>query len=103
MKPVDLIVSTIIHANAGRLESLPEGVREAALAKCSLQDVAVEIGRKLLCEIAYEAPLPAVMKALEAAGAPATIEEIAQRFAAAREQHRGMITASDLAKSGVLP
>ena len=89
-KPVSLIVSNVMHDAADAIRKmeilakaaqklLPEGVR------LDLPDIPTDIARKLLCEIAHEAPAGIVFKALEAVGAPASTDLISEGLQAVKD------------------
>lgn len=83
-KPVDLIIANRLHETAERLASVPQ----ALLTVARPEQLSAELARALLCAVSHDAALPLVLKALAVAGAPSTLDEIAQRLQAARDQQR---------------
>ena len=87
-KPVCLIVTNRMHETAEEAEKLKavpilDGkLVEAELASDKFAD---GLARALLCRISHEAGLAVVLKALAAAGAPCTLDEIRAQFAAVRD------------------
>lgn len=87
-KPVDLIVANDLHDLAANIERLPKDGRDAV----NMTSLSTEVARKLLCIIAHQASLPAVIKALEAVGVCGGVDAIGQQLAAViekrAEEHR---------------
>ncbi len=88
-KPIELITSNVtydilekMNAVEALIDQLP-GKR--AVKPC---DVADGFARSLLCQIAHLGAMHAVLKALEALGAPSSEDEIWARLEAAKEQQR---------------
>lgn len=88
MKPIELIVANRVHVLAYAVERFsPENRAEYAVPerrRLALEDQL----RHVLCDLAHEASLAAVCRALAAVGAPATCEELSMRIEAAREIQR---------------
>lgn len=96
-KPIELITSNVTYEileKMGEVEKLIEatgGKRE--IKPC---DVADSFARSLLCQISHLGAMHAVLKALEALGAPSSESEIWQRLEAAKEQQRRECGASPI-------
>lgn len=88
-KPVDLIVSNVMHNAADgvkKLEALVKAMgRLLPEARAEIPDVPTEVARKLLCEIAHEASPALVFKSLEAVGAPASKQMISEGLQAVKD------------------
>lgn len=80
-KNVDLIVATIAHRVMGDVVLF----EQEAAKPVPLDELAVHVARKLLCEISHDAAPSVVLFALGAIGGPATLDEVTQRLQAARE------------------
>lgn len=88
MKPVDLIVAVDLHDLAQRLSVLSTQGPLAPLYRKALEDEALlaeNAARSLLIAIALHAHLPHVLRALAAAGAPSSLDEIGARLRAVRD------------------
>lgn len=87
-KPVDLIVANVLHDATG-VEREVSSVKSDGKAlydddmRRTLQEATA---RRLLMDIADQAALPNVLRALAAVGAPSRIEDIAEGIAAIRER-----------------
>lgn len=108
-KPVCLIVTNRMHEaaeEAERLTAIP--VLDAKLVEEQLggDKFAEGLARALLCRISHEAGLAPVLKALAAAGAPCSLDEIRAQFAAvrdARAREAGTATKSEPATAAQEP
>jgi len=81
MKPVELIVTNSFHALVEQLRACPGPLTPARVR----QEFSDAIARDILCSVAKQAGLRHVLAALAAAGAPATLDEISDRFQAAHD------------------
>lgn len=84
MKPVELIVTIRLHDLVDEIARAPKIVQDAIVGD-NADDLMRQLARSMLCRVSHDAALPVVLKALAAVGAPATIDELTQRLAAARE------------------
>lgn len=85
-KPVALVVANRVHTIQGMIAQLrPEQLR-AFEANAQRVPALEEQLRQILCDIAHEATLAVVVKALAAAGAPSSVAELDQMLQAARDQ-----------------
>lgn len=80
-KPIDLIVANELHRIAEAIEKMPPVLR----AGSTTADFKAEVARQVLCKVAHEASLAAVVKALETIGVCGGVDGLAQRFAAVQE------------------
>lgn len=84
MRPVELIISNVTHDIAEKLARFP-----AALSEISTPDTIMEaLARDILSNIASDARLDVVMKAIAAAGGPGDAGELSARFKAVQDMHR---------------
>lgn len=82
-KPVDLILANVAH-NAGVAMQSFARLTGTSAAECD-ESFALEVARRMLCEIAHEASPRMVLFALGSVAGPASLEEVAQRLQAARD------------------
>lgn len=80
--PLELIIANAMHTAAERLERFPEPMRTAVLQHDHLHPT---LARDLLIQIAYKAGIHTVVALIGAAGGPASLEELAQRWQAVLE------------------
>ncbi len=94
MKPVDLIVANAVHEAAILIRRSTDDDLKKLSDPAQREEIVRHNMRHLLNNLAYEAPMPAVMRALAAMGAPATPHDLWERIAAAgecqREQERAL-------------
>lgn len=83
MRPVELIVSNVLHEIAERAVKVPKPLLDAA----SPGVIEEAVAREVLCRIAHDGRLDLVLKAIAAAGSPSDAGEIAARFKAVQEMH----------------
>jgi hypothetical protein len=86
-KPVELIVANVLHECAARRERLPIAARALINSHRITRDEA--LARDLAINIVAHASIANVLQALAAIGAPATLDEVGQRFDAVVEQRGG--------------
>lgn len=84
MLPTELIVANVLHRIAERAVKLGPMFRAAGVGEQQILEVTA---RDILCNIANEARLDVVLKAIAAAGGPSDAGEIAARFRAVQEMH----------------
>lgn len=84
MRPVELIVSNVLHDVAERASKLPKALVDAASPGVLEEAVA----RDILCKIAHDGRIDLVLKAIAAAGGPGDAGEISARFKAVRDMHK---------------
>ncbi len=82
-KPVDLILANCAHTSGVAMQGFARmtGTTAAEADEC----FAVDVARKMLCELAHDASPAKVLFALGAVGGPSSIAEVSQRLQAARE------------------
>lgn len=84
--PVDLVIANALHQAADTIERMPGFLRTAAQTDTErLHDA---LARDLLRKIAETARLDVVLVALAAAGGPATLAEVAQRWQATLDSRK---------------
>lgn len=83
MRPVELIVTNCMHEIAEKIAALPKALVESA----SPGVIEEATAREILCNIAHHGRLDLVLKAIAAAGGPATAGELASRLKAVQEMH----------------
>lgn len=85
MKPVELIVTNTLYEALDKMHQLPTEIRTPITdALCSM-DGAEHVARTILAEIAHNASVSVVFKAIAAVGGPTTKTEIVQRITAVRD------------------
>lgn len=84
MRPVELITTNCMHGIAEKVARLPRTIVDAATPETIVEAVA----RDILLNIANQARLDIVMKAIAAAGGPSDAGELAARFKAVQDMHR---------------
>ena len=88
--PIDLIVTNCLHDVAEKIEAAPPSLK--ALLKRKLDEGGVPmsetLARKLLCDIAHDAALAHVLKALAVVKAPNDLDELLQRLTSVRDARR---------------
>lgn len=84
-KPVELIVTNELHRVAEEVDKSPI-LRAAAETDKGRRDVTEAVARQILCDIAHQANIVYVGKALEAVGITGGVETVRSRFDAVREQ-----------------
>lgn len=90
-KPISLIVANVMHNvsdEIGKLDDMINGVRKIIPGSAKFErpkSLNVDIARSLLCRIAHEARDDLVFKALEAVGAPASVEMIEEGLQAVKD------------------
>lgn len=96
-KPIDLIVANIMHdafdliqaAMAARdqaLDLVKKHGLDPAQFKLDMPNTAEQIARKLLCEIAHEAPVSDVYTALASVKAPSSADLISEGLQAIKDR-----------------
>lgn len=94
MKPVDLIIANTLHDIAGAaVEASQRSGKTTGEILTGSHVNADAIARDMLRRISNEAPIPAVIKALAAAGGPVHTSEVTQRLNAVIEQQQAMASA----------
>lgn len=84
MRPVELITTNCMHGIAEKVSLLPAKIVEAA----TLDTIMEAVARDILLNIANQARLDVVLKAIAAAGGPSDAGELAARFKAVQDMHR---------------
>lgn len=89
-KPVELITINALHSMFDKIQALPVNTetRGKLLALLFEPAGAEAVARSILQCIAAEASAPAVLRALQAVGAPSDLAEIRERLIATRDSRR---------------
>jgi len=77
-KPIDLIVAEIAHAGGALLFAAERAGRDD-------NGLPEAIARRMLCDIAHDASIAKVLRALATMGGPSSLDEVTQRLQAARD------------------